>query len=96
MTLKPEQLSEMFGATFGPTASLAFEAAIDTHFDILFNHSAAGTHGREFASNRSAQRRRDQVPIIDAVAIAQDVTKEGIKFQWPSVVDRGGGQRARA
>ena len=46
MVLKPEQLSEMFGAIARPTAALALEAAIDAHLNILFNHSAAGTHGR--------------------------------------------------
>jgi hypothetical protein len=49
MTLKPQELSQMFGATFAPAATLALEAAIDAHFDVLFNRSAAGTHGREFA-----------------------------------------------
>ena len=34
MSLEPEQLSEVFGAGASPTASLAFEATGDVHFDV--------------------------------------------------------------
>jgi len=37
MVLKPEQLSEMFGAIARPTAALSLEAAIDAHLNIPFN-----------------------------------------------------------
>ena len=80
ITLKPEQLSKVFGPGVRPAATLTFEAAVDLHLDILFHHSAAGTHRRELAADGSAQGRRDQVPVIDSVAITQEVTKEHIKF----------------
>src|SRR5438552_12942092 len=63
MVLKPEQLSEMFGAIARPAATLSREAAIDAHFNILFNHSAPSTHGPELAPDGAAQGRRDQVPL---------------------------------
>lgn len=85
MSLEPEQLSQMLGATSSPAATLAFEASVDAHLDVLFNCSAAGTYGSDLASNGTAQMWRDGVPGIDAFAVAQDVTKECAKFEWASL-----------
>jgi len=48
VTLEPEQLSEMFGAVCNSSCALAFEAAANAHFDILFNDSAATSYRSEF------------------------------------------------
>ena len=70
----------MFGAAATPAAALAFEAAVDAHLDVLFDHSTAGTHRSDLASDRSAQCCWDQSPVIYAVAIAQHVAKERVKL----------------
>lgn len=80
--LKPEQLGEMFGATPCPATALAFEAAVDTHFDVLFNRSAARAYRGQLATERAAQPRWNSMPVVDPITIAQDVTKEGVKFRW--------------
>lgn len=54
MTLEPQKLSEMFGATFGPTASLTFKTPVDAHFDVLFDHIAAAAHRRSLGPSLGA------------------------------------------
>jgi hypothetical protein len=41
MSLEPEQLGQVFSAVASPAAALAFKAAANVHFDILFNDPAA-------------------------------------------------------
>ena len=41
MSLEPEQLGKALGTVASPTAALAFKAAANVHFDILFNDPAA-------------------------------------------------------
>ena len=48
--LKPEQLREVLGAAATPTAALTFEAPINAHFDVLFDHAAAAAHGSDLAA----------------------------------------------
>jgi hypothetical protein len=55
MRLKPEQLSQVFGAAASPAANSALEAPSEAHFDILFSHSAAASHWSKFASNEGQQ-----------------------------------------
>ena len=55
MSLEPEQLGEVLSAVATPTAALAFEAAADAHFDVLFNDSAARAHRREMATEGAAK-----------------------------------------
>jgi len=43
MALEPEQLGQMLRAVATLAVALTFEAAVDAHFDVLFNSSAAGS-----------------------------------------------------
>jgi hypothetical protein len=44
MSLEPEQLRQVLGAGTSPAAALAFKAAANVCFDILFNDPAASTN----------------------------------------------------
>ncbi len=83
----------MFRALASPAATLTLEAPVDAHFDIFFNRSAAGAHGRQFASQRATQGGRNGVPVVDPVAVAQDITKEGVKFKRSLRAVDAGAQR---
>src|ERR1700730_13538430 len=93
MILEPEKLNEVFGTTSGPTASLTFEAPVDAHLDVLFDHTATAAHRRKLASDRTAQLRRNSVPVVDPVAVTQDVAKERVKFFWTTLAIWTGAQR---
>src|SRR6266446_2960161 len=93
MSLEPEELGEMFSATLGPAAALAFEAAVNAQFNIFFNGSTAGAHRSDLAAKRATQARWDFLPVIDSVAVTQDVAKEGVKFQWASGAVSSAAQR---
>ena len=78
MGLEPEQLGQVFSAVAGPAAALAFEAPVDTHFDVLFNCPAARAHRSKTATKPAAQPGRDNMPVIQPVAVTQDVAKEAL------------------
>jgi hypothetical protein len=44
MSLEPEQLRQVLGVGMSPAAALAFKAAANARFDILFNDPAASTN----------------------------------------------------
>jgi len=54
MSLEPEQLGKVLGAVATPAPALTFETAADSHFDILFNDSAARAHRGKTATERAA------------------------------------------
>jgi hypothetical protein len=93
MTLEPQKLSEIFGAMFGPTASLAFETPVDVYLDVLFDHTAAAAHRRELAPDRAAQPCWNRVPVVDPIAVTQDVAKEHVKLFWTTLAIWTGAQR---
>ena len=70
MGLEPEKLGQVFSAVAGPAAALAFEAPVDAHFDILFNCPAARAHRSKTATKRAAQPGRNNMPVVDPVAVA--------------------------
>src|SRR5437870_7382671 len=83
----------MFSAAASPAAALTFEASVDAHFDILFDCATARANGSKTATERAAQPRRDLMPVVDPIAVAQDVTKERVKFQWTSLAVGAAAQR---
>src|SRR5438874_11119047 len=85
MSLEPEQLAQILGAASTPAAALAFEAPVNLHFDILFNDAAASTHRSELAIDGAMELCRNGSPVIDAIAVAQDVTKERVKLPRPDL-----------
>ena len=69
--------------------TLALEAPVDAHFDIPFNCTAAGANRSQFASERAAQGSGDGVPVIDPIALAQNVTKGGADWHPTCKKEKG-------
>ena len=75
----------MFGSVLGPASTLAFKAAANLNFDILFDHAAARAHGGEAPADRTPEARRDLMPVIDSFAVTQDITKESMELLGPTL-----------
>src|SRR5204862_6806210 len=80
MILEPEKSNEVFGTTSGPTASLAFEAPVDAHFDVLFDHTATACAPAQAGVRPNGAAASEQRASCRSVAVTQDVANERVIF----------------
>ena len=62
---------ESFGSPRMPTAALAFEAAVDVHFDVFLDRARAGFDEGWGAAATAAEGSGDLSPSVDAVAVVR-------------------------
>ena len=85
------ELEEALGAEGIPASALAFEAAVDVHFDVLFHGAGAGFDRGGGAAGAAAEGGGPVFPSVDALAVAEQVAEEGAKFLGASLTPRAGG-----
>ena len=73
-------------------AALAFEAAVDADFEVFLHAATAGFDPRGPTAHRAAQSGGNLLPVINAVAVAQQVTKQGAKLMGVLAAQRAGAQ----
>ena len=83
----------MFSAASRPTAALTFEASVDVHLDILFDHTTAAAYRCKLTSDGTAQPCWNNMPVVDPVTITQDVAKELVEWFWTTLAIWTGSQR---
>jgi hypothetical protein len=71
---------ESFGSPRMPTAALAFEAAVDVHFDVFLDRARAAFDGGRGAAATAAKGSGDLVPSVNTVAVVLEVAPEGLEL----------------
>jgi len=75
-----------------PTAALAFEAAVDVHFDVLLDGPRTAFDGGRGAAATAAEGGGDLMPGVNAVAVVLEVAPERVELLGSEVAQGALGQ----
>jgi hypothetical protein len=89
----------MFGAAPIPTAALAFKATLESEnfreliwTSLFFSMTPLPQRSGAILRDRAAQFGRNHAPIVDPLAVAQDVTKKGPELLGAGLLQGAGAQ----